>query len=141
MEHVASLRTMQLCNKDVLHLHPCSLESALAELTGQGPACMVPGQYSPPAGIPLPYTSCATLLPSIERAARGFVCSKASTSQEIGRAPPTMQKYDFNRRPTQKHDGKPPLDSWSIPGQRKPAGQPLATDVMCPGCADKQRQP
>ena len=89
----------------VLHRHPCSLESALPQLTGQGPAGAVPGQYNPPAGIPLPYTSWATLLPSTERASIGFLCSKASTSQETVRAPPTVRMHDFEKRPAQKHVG------------------------------------
>ena len=92
-----------MLNIDVLHL---DISAALAQLTGQGPAGVVPGQYSPPAGIPLPYTSCATLLPSTARAARGFVCSKALTSQEIVRAPPTVRRHDFGERPALKHVGE-----------------------------------
>ena len=104
MEHAASLSTaaQEHVYIDVLHL---DIPAALAQLTGQGPAGVVPGQYSPPAGMPLPYTSCATLLPSTARAAKGFVCNKASRLQETVRAPPTVRRHHFGERPAEKHVG------------------------------------
>ena len=46
-------------------------------LTGQGPAAMFPGQYKPPAGMPLPYTSCAAVVPSGDNAASGLLMRRS----------------------------------------------------------------
>lgn len=89
--HAVRLTVRDGLRMDVLH----SLE-ALSQLTGHGPAELVPGQKSPPAGMPLPYTSCATLLPSPERAAWGRVCSRLYTSQDTVKETPTIGRQKLS---------------------------------------------